>query len=470
MFRGRRRFLVLALSLVAISVVFSARSLLRLYLTREDTAIVLPERPPPKDQAEANRQDVADLARLPDFDRSFSQAALAEFHRGIRQLSETAGAMTPAQFEMAVSRLVALPGNGHTTVDLGQRAGRFGRVPLRFAWFADGLYVVRAKSAYQDVLGGRVTTIDGRPVDEALSAVRPYLSGNDARARIDSVTVLESPRLLQTIWPEADPDRLTVGLELRNGEAIRTIAALPPARDRLAGVPLMAIAPTADASDWQTVLPPEDAPLSLRRPERVAYSEPLENGGVYIRINAHSNDRYGQLTDQLAAILAAAPKDGWRWIALDLRFDDGGDELKTADFTAALPKALRRDGQLFILTDNATFSAAIIAAARAKHFVGSRAHIVGEAVGDNDRFWTSGGAPLVLRNSGIRISHAYFLHDWVHGCHSLRNCYPWNFVYGVAAGDLSPEVSVGWRFSDYAAGRDTVMDRLAELAGTASRR
>jgi hypothetical protein len=468
----RRRFWGLALLGAFVLVFLSAESVriaVRVALNRNDAAIALPDRPAPKDQAEANRQDVADLSGLPDIDRSFSPPARIAFDQGVKQLAGTVDAMSPAELEMAVSRLVALAGNGHTTVDLSQRAARFGMVPLRFAWFIDGLYVVQAKSAYQDVLGGRVTAIDGRPIEEALRAVRPFISGNDSRARIDSTTVLESPRLLQTIWPEADPDRITIGLTLQNGQSIRTIAALPPARDPLAGLPLMAIAPTADESGWKTVLPPKERPLSLRKPERVAYSEPLDDDGVYIRINANSDDRYGRLADQLAAILVAAPKAGWRWIALDLRFNDGGDEMKTAAFTRALPKALRRDGQVFILTGNATFSAAIIIAARVKYFVGSRAHIVGEAVGDHDRFWTSGGAPLVLRNSGIAISHAYFLHDWVHGCRSLRNCYPGNFIYGIAAGDLSPEVSVGWRFSDYAAGRDTVMNRVRALAGTESR-
>ena len=193
------------------------------------------------------------------------------------------------------------------------------------------------------------------------------------------------------------------------------------------------------------------------------FSTPLDKNGVYVRINANADDARGLLADQLAEIAAGKPAGGWRWLVLDLRFNNGGYEDKTMAFTRALPHLLRSDGTLWILTGNATFSAAIITAARAKHFAGSRAHIVGETAGDRNPFWATGGAPLVLRNSGIAINHAYFKEDWVNGCYDIQTCYPGQFLYGVAAGDLSPEIEVGWQFADYAAGRDTVMDTVEAL-------
>jgi hypothetical protein len=210
--------------------------------------------------------------------------------------------------------------------------------------------------------------------------------------------------------------------------------------------------------------------MSLLDPDHVAFSRPLEGDGLYVRINANGDDGRGRLPDQLAAIAATRPAHGWRWIVLDVRFNGGGDELKTMAFTRALPTLLSRDGDLFVLADNATFSAAIIIAARARHFVGrSRTRIVGEPMGDHPWFWTDGGPPLVLRNSGIEIGRAYFLHDWAHGCLSLRDCHPYQFLYGVAAGDLTPDVTVGWSFADYAAGRDTVMDAVTEMERSARR-
>jgi hypothetical protein len=419
---------------------------LTVYFQRNLASLPLPSRPAPHDRAEANLQDLEDLRLLPGIDRSFSPAAKAAFLKGVDALSAQAAALSPAGMEMAVSRLVALAGNGHTTVSLSQRASQFGRIPVRFGWFADGLYVVQGLPAFADLLGAQVLAIDGHRVECALSAVRPFISGTDERARSQSTPILESPALLQAVWPDTDGVQLTISLA--NG-GDRTLAAMPPARD---------------ASGWETVLSNAPAiPLSLRTPDRVALSAPLEKDGIYVRIDANDDDAQGPLTAQLDAILDGAPPGGWRWAVLDLRFNDGGDELKTMSFARALPKAVRSDGDIYILTGNATFSAAIITAARVKYFAGGRAHIVGERAGDRSQFWTDGGAPLVLRNSGIAIYHAYFKQDWADGCHSIRLCHPYNLIYGVAAGDLTPEITVGWRFSDYAEGRDTVMEAVAAM-------
>jgi hypothetical protein len=413
---------------------------------------------------QARHQDLADLRLLTDIDRSFTVKSAAAFQLGVDDLGHRVGGMSDAAFQMAVSRLVALAGNGHTTVSKAQRAGLYGLVPLRFAWFSDGLYIVRAEPPVDRLLGRRVASIDGHAVDEAFAAVRPYLSGTEQRARDDSPPVLESPALLQAIWPDTDGLHLALGLE---DATVEEVAALSPAPDRFALQPVSAIGPAPDGSagdGWRTVLDSSaQIPLSLRVPARVAFYAPLDRGGIYVRINANADDERGSLETQLGDIAATKPPGGWRWMVLDLRFNDGGDERKTLAFTRALPDLLKNDGTLWILTGNATFSAAIITAARAKHFLGARAHIVGEIAGDRNPFWSTGGAPLVLRNSGIAIGHAYFKQDWVNGCHDIQICYPGQFLYGVAAGDLTPEVEIGWRFADYAAGRDMLMDKVAEL-------
>jgi len=396
---------------------------------------------------------------LLDYDRSFSATEADAFRTGVAKLRDTAGAMTDAAFELAVSRLVALSGNGHTTVDKKQRAGTFPRAPLRFAWFADGLYVVRARGAAEQLIGRRVMEVDGRPVEQALTELTPYLSGTIERARIDSVLLLDCPALLRVIWPDTDGLHLTVGLD--DGTAAQ-LEILPPAAEPFELQPIMTIASGGYGPAWRSVL--TDYPLSLREPDRVAVSEPLGTDGIYVRINRNHDDPHGRLEDQLAAIAATKPTGGWRRMILDLRFNIGGDERKIVDFTHDLPDMLGSKGSLWILTGNATFSAAIITAARARHFLGNRAHIVGEPVGDHEPFWTDGGPPLILRNSGIAIGHAYFKQDWAEGCHNPVECNPLQFLYGVAAGDLAPNVKVGWSFADYAAGRDTVLEKALELS------
>jgi hypothetical protein len=451
----------LAAILIAVPFAEPISYVLGTVLNRPGNAVQLPSRPPPHDRVEARRQDVADLALLLEYDRSFSPEAKAAFQQNIQALNGEAATMSDAVFEMAVSRLVALAGNAHTTVSRIQRASAFRRVPLRLAWFSDGLYVVRAKAPVENLIGRRVVSIDGRPVEQAVAELRPYLSGTAEHARADSPPVLECPALLQAVWPDTDGIHLAIGLD---DGVIEPMAAVAPAPDPFALRPVMVVGP-GTLGDWNSVLGYTPAlPLSLRAPERMAFSAPLDRNGVYIRINGNEDDDNGPLAAQLAVIGAAKPIGGWRWIVLDLRFNHGGFEMKTVDFTRSLPRLLVPDGNLWILTGNTTFSAAIITAARAKYFLGLRAHIVGEAMGDRNPFWTDGGPPLVLRNSGIAIGHAFFKQDWANGCHEPTLCNPLQWLYGVAAGDLTPEVNIGWSFADYVAGRDTVMERALALS------
>jgi hypothetical protein len=447
---------------------------LRVYISQREHAVALPARPEARTLAEAQAQDLADLRMLPGLDHSFSPETRAAFERGVDALDSSVGRMSPARFWMEISRLVALAANGHTSVNVAQRAASFGRIPLRLAWFADGLYVVRATPDHADLLGCKITAIDGRSTAEAMQAARPYFSGTDQRAKALDEPLLESPALLQVMWPDTDGETLAIEAVCPAGVARNIVlTALPPRPDRFAGQPLFEVGPLPNYGDfdWKTVLSHAPAlPLSLADQDHVAFSRPLEGDGLYVRINANGDDVRGRLADQLAAIAATRPAHGWRWIVLDVRFNGGGDELKTMAFTRALPTLLSPNGDLFVLVDNATFSAAIIIAARARHFLGrSRTRIVGEPMGDHPWFWTDGGPPLVLRNSGIEIGRAYFRHDWAHGCLSLRDCHPYQFLFGVAAGDLTPDVTVGWRFADYAAGRDTVMDAVTEMERSARR-
>lgn len=410
--------------------------------------------PTPRSQAETDLQDLADLEQLLVLDRSFSLSESDAFREGLADLRTKAGTLSPEKFEMAVARLAALSVNGHTAIDPRELMVRFTRAPLDLAWFEEGLFIVGAAPSATDLLRSRVLAIANHRVDEAFAALRPFISGTDERARAMAPRYLTSPAILQTVWPEADPDNLLLLLETIDGHVIERM--IPAVRFEAPNRRVY-------AKDWKYLLDgkSEVAP-SLLEPRRNLLRQELENDGLYIRLNAMADDDNGPLEDQLASVLDGAPPGGWRWIVVDLRSNNGGNYLKGVSFTRALPDALARDGRLWLLTGNETFSAAIVTLARAKHFVGARAHIVGERVGDSDEFWAEQGQPLVLGHSKIALFYATGRHDWVNGCYAI-GCFWINFFYQVAPGDLTPEIEMRWRFSDYAQGRDTVLEHVRSL-------
>lgn len=166
-------------------------------------------------------------------------------------------------------------------------------------------------------------------------------------------------------------------------------------------------------------------------------------------------------------MLDDAAKKSIRNAVVDLRFNRGGDYVLTADFSRRLPELLPPGGRLFILTSANTFSAAISTAARLKYFAGSRALLIGEAMGDRSQFWGEGGTTL-LPNTKLTLRYTTAYHDWENGCSlsQIMTCFLLNYAYAVPAGSLQPTLTVAPTFADYAAGKDPVMSEVMRLIAT----
>jgi hypothetical protein len=312
--------------------------------------------------------------------------------------------------------------------------------------------------------------------------LQPYLGGNFPHLRNAAPFFMESPAALNAIGliPSSESVKLTV--KLADGRVVeRTIPAEPmPANGPPQKEPLLeAFREHHDAiRDLSPAEAPEDkrlwlrilglghkVPLALNDPYNFYWHTYLNNGQVlFIQLNACiSAPGRISLAKYLEQVIDEAKKKKPRYAVIDLRFNTGGNYTETAEFTRALPKVIPNDGKIFILTSNDTFSAAIVTAARLKHFSHGRALIVGEPVGDRLRFWAEGHARLVLPNSGLKIHFATAYHDWVHG-----GCAPWeflicnpqNYIWGVSVRTLAPDIHTPWSYADYSKGRDSALESV----------
>lgn len=435
-----------------------------------------PDYPQPADQAEANRQDLRFLRRLPEIDRSFSAAGRVAFEGAIDGLTAQSGTLTPAQFEMAVTRAVALAGNGHTYVR-GVSMGRsLNSVPLRMVWFDDGLFVVAARAPHQDLVGARILAIGGHEPGGLVPRLRPYVGGRDTRARLFSVNFLTSPAALHALNLLPSPDKATFEFQLADGARLtREIAADPrPAmanKDevRWPALDLLPASTPKGDGDWRHVLQGRaDLPLYLQQDDRLywrAYPDPQT---LFVAFRRTRNATEGEkLKPFLDAVAEEAAKRRPKVVIVDLRANTGGAYELASNFTEDLPKALAPDNRIYVLTGPDTFSAGIIAAARLKHFGAGRTKIVGRDMGDFPRFWSEGGR-ITLPNSQLTVRYSTAMHDWEHGCGlaEIQRCYWMNYLGGaIAAGDLSPVIPAGLTFADYVAGRDPALAAVA-LEGT----
>ncbi|HEX7113316.1 MAG TPA: hypothetical protein VF216_12795 [Mizugakiibacter sp.] len=468
--KWRRRLLRLGIALAMVAALAASAKPAFMWLLMREYYFAAPvaHYPPPRSRAEAMRQDLDYLARFPELDRSFSPQAREAFRRQLDALTKRADTLTLPAFAMAVSRLLALADNGHTNVRPPDRAALLNRVPLRFGWFAEGLFVVRAKPEQAALLGAHVLAVDDVPAERLLQRLKPYYGGTFEHLRADSAFMLESPDALHAIDAALPADRLQLEVARADGtRATVEVPALPPDPHSPDVWPerQLAPAPIAHAGAWRTVLADDDAlPWVLRTPDHSLYWRRLDDGrAFYAHLWAIDGDDRGPLPPQLHAILDGLAPASLDYAIVDLRLDGGGNYLTAYAFARALPRYVKPDGHLYVLTDEHTFSAAIVTLAWLRHYGGGRTVIVGTHVGDREQFWAE-GSRFVLPNSKLWMAFRTGYHDWEHGCHAPTRCFWPNVYFSVAAGKLGPDLVVPWRYADYARGRDTALEAVLRAA------
>ena len=123
------------------------------FLWRFTPHIPTADYPAPSNAAEARLQDLDYLRRFIEVDKSYSEAQKVEFSALIDDLEARADTMTEAEFILGVSAAGAIPENGHTGVSISGTLNRLNSLPVRFAWFGDGLHIVRAHAEHEALIG-----------------------------------------------------------------------------------------------------------------------------------------------------------------------------------------------------------------------------------------------------------------------------------------------------------------------------
>jgi hypothetical protein len=419
-----------------------------------------------------------DLAYLRDVwapqDKSFSSHQHDKFTQAVEDGIAHADQLDFPDFWIRIAKAVALSGNGHTTV----YSHPFPKLPIQAWWFSDGLYIVRAKPEMGDLLGARIEKIGTLTPEQALARIAPLISGNPRRVRALSPDFLETPVLLSRLNISADPSSADLTLRLRNGVLRRVKvpvqAAQDPAEVRWDYWGVLIPGNEAQAGAWLHVLdgvtarPPTYDPATdlstewLGQDKRVLYVRSNQIAGIDGNDETFQSKFYLIINND---ILQGKPNA----VIVDLRLNSGGNYFNSLPYVRALPALLPAGASIFVLVDSTTFSAAIVTAALLKSEGGARVVLVGSAMGDNDDFFAEGRS-LVLPNTKIVVGPASGFQDWSKGCTDVVSCYWPNIVYGPKKYvSLAPELPVAVSFSDYATGRDPVLEAaLAAASAIAS--
>jgi hypothetical protein len=393
-----------------------------------------------------------------DLDTSYSPQERAAAEAAFARLEQSAGNMAAAAFQLAVAHIAALARNGHTMLLAGVWQHQFNRTPLAYHAFADGVFVVQAPEPMRELLGVRLTAIDGRDVDALADAFTTYCGARRSKCDEWLGFFLESPAILHAAGFAKADDRVDVQLALAdNSKTTRTlVAALDPPEGEIFAFLDESRLVTFVA---ENVVPQDGVPFYLTSPGQAFLGTVLEElDAIYLQLRINKSYYDQRIEDFFAQARAQLKAATPRHVIVDLRLDGGGDLNTTRQFFQSLPSLVPGDGRIFGLTSGRTFSAGIASAGYLKQAAPERVTIVGEPIGDDLEFWAEGGF-VQLPVSRAVLLPATERHDYVTGCQEA-DCHESIRRHPIRVQSLEPDIAAPLSYADYRAGRDAALEAV----------
>lgn len=393
----------------------------------EGNAPVSPE------QAAAWRADLAHLSQqLPALHFNlFHQMREDEFTAAVNQLHNDIPQLAPHEITIRLAQLVAMAGDGHTTLGM-QRAG-FHIYPVLAWWFADGPYVIQTTREHEALLGKRLTAIGGMPVAEAVERVGTTLAWeNDSQLLKELPLRLVQAEALHALSVAQSPAEVSFTVVDQNGaETTENVSAIK----------------FSPSLDWVTTGPGIPG-LTAPRGPNYRYLWNPDTGVLLLEYNLCMEREDISFAEFEQLFLDALEEYDWQRVAIDLRFNGGGNSgiLDPLIAKLAAMSAINKRGRLYVLTGRATFSSAVLNAMRLRN--DTEAILIGEPTGGRPNHYGEIQS-FELPNSKLTVQYSS------------------NYFVTIDYSDpdsIYPDIEVMQTFADYLAGTDTVLELVRDGA------
>jgi hypothetical protein len=426
-----------------------------------------PDFPAAASALEAQRQDIRYFRELLALDRSFAPASRAEANRQIDALEASGRVLDRPHFRVRLMQIDALADNGHSRVE-NELSAAPSELPVRAVAFSDGLYVMRATENNVELLGGRLTAIDGQPVEAVMGKLQQLRGGTADWRRLHASQYVTQLDLLYGLDVAPDMQHSVWTVETPAGEMITKslVADVPSAGE-----------PTVPAERWLSIEPLTGMPATWRalEPDRplpiswTDFDQPFRNVRIpgtctdLVQLKSNVDEGGHSIKEFLSSAEKHLRRERPCNVIFDLRYDGGGDYMNTHRFAQELTTLIPPAGRVILLTGPATFSAGISTAVFVKHAGEERVAIVGEPVGDRLQFYSEGGQACLPR-SPLCVAYQTGKHDYQHPCTDWRVCFWLNYFFELRVKSLDPDYVVPLSFKDWHAGIDATLDRAMILA------
>ncbi len=365
---------------------------------------------------------------------AFFHTSREDFQKAGNALRSRIDSLADHQVIVEFMKLVALLGDGHTSVEFSAAKPPFHAYPLTFLSFSDGIFVAAAPEQYRELVGCKLLHINDISADEAarrVSTVFPYENESwRAQALRRFMSIAE---VLNTVNIIPDMNRAAFALKNPDGrEFTIELAPLAP------GVKLQWV------TAWDSIK--DSLPISrLQRPEWYWFEQLPESSIIYCR--------YDRCADQTGKPVSAFSKELLDFIQqrdtsqliIDLRNNGGGNSAlldPLIDDLAKLPKS--KLDRTVVLIGRATFSSGQLNANSIRNKL--HATVIGEPTGQKPNAYGEVRS-FNLPHSGLAVSYStkYFKTD------------------PADPPSMMPDISVDLTAADFFSTRDAAFEATLKL-------
>ncbi len=325
----------------------------------------------------------------------YAKVSKQAFQEAVRELQGRIDTLKDEEIAVGVQRILALVGDGHTVSAWRPRRDEpLRRYPLELYLYKEGLYVRAAAPERADIVGGRVLKIGRATAAEALAAVEPLCSRDNAMGvKQQSPIFLVNPAVLSYLKITEDMDSVSLVVQTPAGKEV-SAALKPAAITRAATATFVKANAGAQSSE----------PLSFKKNDTPFWFEYVSDRKlVYFQFNAVADKPDETLATFCARLFGFINEQPVETLVIDMRNNGGGNTLLMRPLVHGLIRAdkVNRPGHLFVLVGRRTFSAAMNGAVAIERE--TNAIFAGEPTGSSPNF-VGETTILQLPCSKLRVS------------------------------------------------------------------
>ena len=101
----------------------------------------------------------------------FFQTDSVEFFNAMDHIADQASGKSLFHVSVQLQKVLATMGDPHTRINYHFNVDGDAILPLECYWFEEGIYILRTRREHQEILGKKLTAINGHPMDQVIDSL-----------------------------------------------------------------------------------------------------------------------------------------------------------------------------------------------------------------------------------------------------------------------------------------------------------